>query len=105
MNAGRIIAAQTSAMSGMIRAMQGLPPEPEPPKRKLNLRKALGLEPRKCGKHIVWPTVQGGWTTWACPGPLRHKGFHWDDVYYPGYHDEDIDFFRRQYDLLFGESQ
>lgn len=102
----RLIESLAASHQGMIRAALGgsiAPPEPKP---KFSLRKALGIpEPRKCEKDIVWPTVQGGWIRWTCPGPLHHKGFHWDENYYPGYQDGDIDFFRRQYDILFGEDQ
>ncbi len=107
MSARRIIEAQGQYMAGMIRAMQGVAPGPPPEtERKLNIRKVLGLpDPRRCEKEIWWPTIRGGWLHWVCPGPLRHKGFHWDENYYPGYHDGDIDFFRRQYDILFGEDQ
>lgn len=101
-----LIESLAASHQGMIRAaLGGSAPVPEP-KAKLSLRKVLGIgEPKKCLKSIVWPTVQGGWISWECPAPLRHKGLHWDENYYPGYHDEDVRFFRDQYDILFGEDQ
>jgi hypothetical protein len=96
-----LIESIAAAQVNMIRTAMGGPVAPPEPKKDPWWKPTA----RKCLTSIVWPTIQGGWIRWDCPGPLRHKGLHWDENYYPGYHDEDIYFFQRQYDLLFGEDQ
>jgi len=80
--ANQIITAQANAMSGMIRTMMG----------------GISASTNPCHVQIIWPGQNDGWYVLMCNLDSGHKGPH-RDGHWCAFHDEDIAFFKRMYDL------
>ena len=102
-----LIESIAAAHQSMIRTALGgpvAPPEPPKPARIWWFSRAPKL-PERCPVSPVWPDANGGWVTFQCTLDKGHPGvIHRDENYVTMYHNDDITFFKRQYDLLFGSS-